>query len=88
MRYFFHVNFKDDFPYGGFVDVDEITPISKLVEKCKSKMKILNDTEWECDLKDLSLFRVYYLSNIGEMDVFAWDKSMGNKTYISNQKKK
>ena len=27
MRYYFHVNFKDDFPYGGFVDVDEKTPI-------------------------------------------------------------
>ncbi len=88
MRYYFHVNFECNFPYGGFVDVDEKTPIKEVVNKCKSKMKELNKDEWKRETKDLSMFRVYYLSNIGEMDVFGWDKSMGNKTYISNQKKK
>lgn len=79
MRYYFHVNFKSNFPYGGFVDVDEILPIGKLVDKCKIKMKALNNKEWGCDLKDLSMFRIYYLSNIGEMNVFEWDKSLDRK---------
>ena len=79
MRYYFHVNFKDNFPYGGFVDVDENTPIKEVVDKCKVKMKKLNKDEWERDNRDLSMFRVYYLSNIGSMDVFGWDKSLDRK---------
>ena len=76
MRYYFHVNFRDNFPYGGFVDVNENTPIKEVVDKCKVKMKKLNKDEWERDNRDLSMFRVYYLSNIGSMDVFGWDKSL------------
>lgn len=39
-------------------------------------MKELNRDEWKRDNRDLSMFRVYWLSNIGEMDVFGWDKSL------------
>lgn len=76
MRYYFHVNFKCNFPYGGFVDVNENTPIKEVVDKCKVKMKKLNKDEWKCDNRDLSMFRIYYLSNIGDMDVFGWDRSL------------
>lgn len=76
MRYYFHVNYKDNFPYGGYIDVNEDTPIKEVVDKCKSKMKELNRDEWKRDNRDLSMFRVYWLSNIGEMDVFEWDRSL------------